>query len=329
MASRSPAPLAITSRIIRAMHLNANVFGPPAASSGRPPLLIAHGLFGSARNWGAIAKRLALHRQVIAVDLRNHGDSPRSPDQGYAAMAGDLAETIAAHGGRADVLGHSMGGKAAMVLALSEPDRVRRLIVADIAPVAYAHSQLDYVRAMQAVDLAVVGRRSDADAALAARVPEPALRAFLLQSLAIGANGAAWKLNLAALADQMPAIMDFPELGATLRRPDAVRDRGGVGLRAARALAAHPRAVSRRRAPRDRRRRPLAARRRARRRSSRRSRPSSTPTLRRGRRARTGRSARPLLNGARAAVAQLVEHVIRNDGVGGSSPFCGTTKTST
>ena len=219
MASRSPAPLAITSRIIRAMHLSANVFGPPGASSGRPPLLIAHGLFGSARNWGAIAKRLALHRQVIAVDLRNHGDSPRSPDQGYAAMAGDLGETIAAHGGRADVLGHSMGGKAAMVLALSEPDRVRRLIVADIAPVAYAHSQLDYVRAMQAVDLAVIGRRSEGDAALAARVPEPAVRAFLLQSLAIGENGAAWKLNLAALADQMPAIMDFPELGATFPGP--------------------------------------------------------------------------------------------------------------
>ena len=79
-----------------------------------------------------------------------------------------------------------MGGKAAMVLALTEPERVRRLVVADMAPVAYGHSQLGYVRAMQAVDLAAVARRSDADAALAAAVPEPGLRAFLLQSLAVG-----------------------------------------------------------------------------------------------------------------------------------------------
>jgi pimeloyl-ACP methyl ester carboxylesterase len=202
------------------MHLAATVYGPP---TDRPPLLIAHGLFGSARNWGAIAKRLALHRQVITVDMRNHGDSPRSPDHGYSAMAGDLAETIAAQGGpgggRADVLGHSMGGKAAMMLALTEPDRVRRLIVADMAPVAYGHSQMPYVRAMQAVDLAGVTRRADADAALAAEVPEPALRAFLLQSLAVEAGRARWKLNLPALADQMPTIMGFPETPASFPGP--------------------------------------------------------------------------------------------------------------
>ena len=81
-----------------------------------------------------------------------------------------------------------MGGKAAMVLALTEPARVRRLVVADMAPVAYEHSQIGYVRAMQAVDLAAVARRADADAALAAAVPEPALRAFFLQSLALGAG---------------------------------------------------------------------------------------------------------------------------------------------
>ena len=134
----------------RPMQLNAIIHGQP---TDRPPLVIAHGLFGSARNWGAVAKRLSAERQVVAVDLRNHGDSPRSPDNGYEAMAGDLAETIAALGGRADVLGHSMGGKAAMVLALTDPERVGRLVVADIAPVAYGHSQLELVRAMQALDL--------------------------------------------------------------------------------------------------------------------------------------------------------------------------------
>ncbi len=198
------------------MQLAATVHGP---ATSRPPLVIAHGLFGSARNWGAIAKRLALHRQVIAVDMRNHGDSPRSPDHGYAAMAGDLAETIAAHGGRADVLGHSMGGKAAMLLALTAPVRIRRLIVADMAPVTYAHSQLPYVRAMQALDLAGLGRRSEADAALKARVPEPALRAFLLQSLAFEDGRAAWKLDLDALADEMPRIMGFPEVEGQFAGP--------------------------------------------------------------------------------------------------------------
>ncbi len=194
------------------MRLAATTYG---SATDRPPLVIAHGLFGSARNWSAIGKRLAADRQVIAVDMRNHGDSPRSPDHSYPAMAGDLAETIAEHGGRADVLGHSMGGKAAMVLALTRADAVNRLIVVDMAPVAYSHSQIDYVDAMRGVDLASVSRRSDADAALADAVPEPPLRAFLLQSLSIDPSGAAWKLNLDALADQMPAIMDFPDLPGT------------------------------------------------------------------------------------------------------------------
>ena len=120
------------------------------------------------------------------MDLRNHGDSPRSPDNGYEAMAGDLAEAIAALGGRADVLGHSMGGKAAMVLALTDPERVGRLVVADIAPVAYGHSQLELrARHAGAGPRGPVARRSDADAALARRVPDPGVRAFLLQSLAI------------------------------------------------------------------------------------------------------------------------------------------------
>ena len=184
--------------LLRSMPLAQITTGVPGAS---PPLLIAHGLFGSARNWGAIAKRLGREREVIAVDLRNHGDSPWSPEHDYAAMAGDLAETIAANGGRADLLGHSMGGKAAMMLALTEPARVRRLVVADMAPVRYGHSQLPYVEAMQGLDLAGVTRRSEADAALAAAVPQPSLRAFFLQSLVVRPDGAGWKLNLDALDD--------------------------------------------------------------------------------------------------------------------------------
>ncbi len=198
------------------MHLNAIAYGPETAD---PPLLIAHGLFGSARNWGAIAKRLALHRRVVVVDMRNHGDSPRSPDHGYPALAGDLAETIDDAGGRADVLGHSMGGKASMVLALTAPERVHRLIVADMAPVAYAHSQIGYVRAMEGLDLTGYSRRSEADAALTETVPEPALRAFFLQSLAFEEGRARWQLNLDALGKEMPRIMDFPDHAATFPGP--------------------------------------------------------------------------------------------------------------
>lgn len=183
------------------------------------PLLIVHGLFGSQRNWSAIAKRLALRRQVVTVDLRNHGQSPWSPTHDYRAMAADLAETIAGHAGRMDVLGHSMGGKAAMTLALTEPDRVGRLIVGDIAPVPYDHDQMVYVDAMRALDLSGVTRRSQADAALAARVPEASVRAFLLQSLTIENGRAEWRLNLDTLGTEMPKIMGFPALDSRFTGP--------------------------------------------------------------------------------------------------------------
>ncbi len=202
------------------MELAATLYGQQTdKSADRTPLVIAHGLFGSGRNWGAIAKRLAADRPVIAVDMRNHGDSPTAAVNDYPAMAADLGETIAAHGGQADLLGHSMGGKAAMVLALTEPARIRRLIVADMAPVAYDRTQLPYVVAMQAVDLATITRRGDADAALAAAVPEAAVRAFLLQSLALGPEGAAWKLNLPVLGAEMPKIMGFPTVAGSFAGP--------------------------------------------------------------------------------------------------------------
>jgi pimeloyl-ACP methyl ester carboxylesterase len=219
--------------------LNRLVQGSPTDAA---PLVIAHGLFGSARNWGAVARRLAKGREVVAVDMRNHGDSLRSPDHSYEAMAADLAEVVGGLGGQADVLGHSMGGKAAMVLALTSPARVRRLVVADMAPVAYEHSQIGYVRAMQAADLAGVTRRSEADARLAPLVAEAGLRAFFLQSLDLGAGGPRWKLNLAALAEQMPRIMGYPALdgarfaGPTLfvtgERSDYVRPEAWPRIRA-------------------------------------------------------------------------------------------------
>ena len=183
----------------------------------KPPLLIVHGLYGSGRNWGVIAKRLSDERQVIAVDQRNHGDSDWTESHSYFDMAEDLAEVIAAHGGRADVLGHSMGGKAAMVLALTRPDLVNRLILADIAPVGYDHSQIQYIEAMRGVDLSTVEKRSDASAQLARTVPEPTLQAFFTQSLDIKEKR--WKLNLDLLAEEMPKIIGFPEIDGQFDGP--------------------------------------------------------------------------------------------------------------
>ncbi|MFZ9073499.1 MAG: alpha/beta fold hydrolase, partial [Paracoccaceae bacterium] len=100
-----------------------------------PPLIIAHGLFGSGRNWGVIAKRLSDTRRVIAVDHRNHGSSPWFQSHSYHDLAQDLKDVIAHIGAPCDVMGHSMGGKAAMVLAITDPDLVARLCIADIAPV--------------------------------------------------------------------------------------------------------------------------------------------------------------------------------------------------
>ncbi len=178
------------------------------------PLLIAHGLFGSGRNWGAVARRLADDRPVLAVDMRNHGASPWTDTHTYPDQAEDLADVIGtqAGGGPADVLGHSMGGKAAMALALSRPELVGRLVVADIAPVAYDHTQLPYLRAMRDMDLSGLKSRGEADARLKERIDDPGIRAFLLQSLDLKAEPPRWRLNLATLERDMDTILGWPDL---------------------------------------------------------------------------------------------------------------------
>lgn len=177
----------------------------------KTPFLIVHGLFGSARNWGVIAKRMSQDRQVIAVDMRNHGTSFCADSMTYADMAGDLAEVLRVHGAPngTHVLGHSMGGKASMMLALSHPDLVKSLIVADISPVAYEHTNKPLIDAMQALDLSKVEKRSDADALLAADIPDAGVRAFLLQSLVVKDKN--WLLNLQVLANEMPKIVGWPD----------------------------------------------------------------------------------------------------------------------
>jgi pimeloyl-ACP methyl ester carboxylesterase len=186
------------------------------AGSGGPPLVILHGLFGSARNWGAIGRRLSARHRVLAMDLRNHGASPRADAMDYASMAADVAGTMQAAGAAsAAVLGHSMGGKTAMALALARPELVSRLLVADIAPVPYPPRQARIVNAMRAVPLRPGLSRREADAALLAEgVQDPATRAFLLQNLRFEGDAPAWRCGLDEIAAAMADVEGFPDFAA-------------------------------------------------------------------------------------------------------------------
>ncbi len=175
-----------------------------------PPVMIVHGLYGSGRNWGVIAKRLSDQFFVITVDLRNHGDSPWLDTHNYHVMADDLVEVINSLNIKPNIIGHSMGGKAAMVLALKRPNLVRNLIIADIAPVKYEHDQSQFIEAMQKVDLSKVEKRSDATLALSKFVEDKSLQSFFTQSLDIKAKR--WKLNLKVLRSEMSEILSFPKI---------------------------------------------------------------------------------------------------------------------
>jgi len=189
---------------------------------GGPPLAILHGLFGSGRNWASISKRLAAHHRVIAFDLRNHGGSPWAARMDYADMAEDVRASLKTRGyEQFALLGHSMGGKVAMMAALQYPDAVERLVIADIAPVTYPMRHLVEAQAMRRLDLARIARRSQADAALAAAVPDADERGFLLQNLIFENGGARWRVNLDAVEQNMGRLADFPAMleGRAYDRP--------------------------------------------------------------------------------------------------------------
>ncbi len=184
------------------------------------PLVILHGLFGSARNWSAVAARLATTRHVYTLDLRNHGASPWADSMSYRELADDIAGFIEHHDlGKTVVLGHSMGGKAAMLLALEHAHLVAVLIVMDIAPVRYEQSLSSYVQAMQDVDLGDMTRRAEAERVLRERIPDSAVRMFLLQNLVHRGQHFDWRINLPALAANMGELADFPTI-ATARSYD-------------------------------------------------------------------------------------------------------------
>ena len=177
-----------------------------------PPVVLLHGLFGAARNFGAVQRALSRRFRVIALDMRNHGDSPHAPDMRYATQAADVRETLLSVGVEsAAVVGHSMGGKAAMAMALRWPVMVGRLLVADIAPVSYRHGNDAIVEAMAAIRLTPGLTRREADAALVDAVARPDIRRFLLQNLQFGAMPH-WRIGLTEIAAAVPELEGWVDL---------------------------------------------------------------------------------------------------------------------
>lgn len=186
--------------------------------TGQPPILLLHGLFGSQANWGSVARRLAAGQRVIAVDLRNHGQSFHAPRLNYPDMAADVLALLDALAiPQAIVVGHSMGGKVAMQLALTRPERVAGLAVVDIAPVTYAHDFGSILGGFAAVDLPGLISRGDADRAMQAYIPQSGVRAFLLQNLVRDPSGWRWRVNLDAVAACQGEIVGFPLLPGDAR----------------------------------------------------------------------------------------------------------------
>lgn len=173
------------------------------------PIVIMHGMFGMLDNWQYVAKELAKEYMVFLVDLRNHGKSPHSEDFSYALMADDIRRFMEDNWlYEAKILGHSMGGKVAMQLALEEPDMVEQLVVVDIAPKSYSGNHERIISAMQALPLRELASRSEAESHLRKSIPEEGIVQFLLKNLSRErAGGYRWKMNLPIIAAHYQEIL--------------------------------------------------------------------------------------------------------------------------
>lgn len=182
-------------------------------------LVIIHGLYGSSDNWVSMARQLSSDYHVFVVDQRNHGRSPHTNEHDYSGMVADLHHFFLAHNiGRANLLGHSMGGKTAMLFALQHPEMVQKLIVADISPRAYS-SATNYgeitnnhqliVAALQELNLDVAKSRTELEQQLARKIPAPTLRHFLLKNIERHHDGHFfWRLNLPVISQNITEILD-------------------------------------------------------------------------------------------------------------------------
>lgn len=190
---------------VRVVKLHHNDLG----GAGNPPMIVLHGLLGSSRNWLSTGRDLARHFHVFALDARNHGKSAHTADMTFEAMMGDLLDWMDARGlARASIVGHSMGGKTAMLMACRHPGRVERLVVVDIAPKDYSWvAHRAEFAAMTELDLSSLTSRSEAELRFEARVPNLGMRRFLSTNLAQSEEGAwQWQINLPVLTSALPSL---------------------------------------------------------------------------------------------------------------------------
>jgi len=187
-----------------------------------PDFVVLHGLFGSGKNWRSFAGSLEEDFQVWTLDARNHGDSPHADSMSYQQMAEDVVRFFDENElENVILLGHSMGGKTAMQLALQFPDRIAALIVVDIAPVCYDHQQkqLKLIEAMQGLHLAAEMSRSDIEKKLALKIPEKRLLSFLMTNLYRQNGQFQWRIGLEQIAAGMPYLLNYPEVNSVFKGP--------------------------------------------------------------------------------------------------------------
>ncbi len=196
------------------MKLNYKIVG-----TGKP-LVILHGLFGSADNWLSIARELDKEFTMYLVDQRNHGDSPHDDEWNYEVMVEDLKELLDDEGlDKAYLMGHSMGGKTVMNFALKYPERVEKLIVADIAPRYYPVHHESILEGLNSLDLKTINSRKEADDTLANYISEPGIRQFLLKSLGRDSDGFAWKINLPVITKNIENVGEALPEGESFEGP--------------------------------------------------------------------------------------------------------------
>ncbi|MCX2744550.1 alpha/beta fold hydrolase [Mangrovivirga sp. M17] len=203
--------------------------------SGDNTLVILHGLFGSSDNWMSIAKTLEDEFHIYVVDQRNHGQSPHSDEWNYEVMAQDISDFIDEYIGHSTaVLGHSMGGKVAMTLAMQHSEKVKKLLVADIAPRHYPVHHRQILDGLIKVDEANPKSRKEADDVLSDYISEKSIRMFLLKNLGRGENNnLKWKINLEVINDKIEEVgksqkelepTDVPTLFVGGEKSDYIRD---------------------------------------------------------------------------------------------------------
>ena len=193
--------------------LHYQIDGEHLLQQGHRPLLILHGFFGSLKNWSPVTRQLKLRFPVISVDLRNHGQSFHHPTMDYLTMSEDINNLLEhLQLGPVDLMGHSMGGKVAMMFCQRFPAHVHKLLVADIAPVAYVHSYTDLIYRLLTLDLQQLENRRDANQQLKESIPDIALRQFLLQNLKFTDGKPVWRINWQAILGNHDEIIGFPSI---------------------------------------------------------------------------------------------------------------------